>query len=226
MKQQRLLVVLVLALIVYQILQLGLSLHPVALALFGYAFIGLIIFYGGYSLEQLGLSKKQISSAWPWYVGVFFIIITSLALVFLIAPDQFADERYNFSLFQALLKSLVFLPVQTVLFEELVFRGFLYAYFVARSGIKRATVYSSLLFGLWHIGTASGVSVGVLDSLGLGNLTRIFTSIGVVLVTTIAGYIFTELRTRSGSLLTPIIAHWAINGTAIVLAALSFRLAI
>jgi membrane protease YdiL (CAAX protease family) len=156
-------------------------------------------------------------------VAVFLIIVVALGLVFLVAPDQYADERYNQSLSYALLSSLVFLPLQTVLFEELVFRGFFYTYLIDRVSAKRAAVYSSLLFGLWHIGTASGVTIGVLDSLGLGNLTRILTSIGVVLVTAVAGFIFIELRRRSDSLLTPIIAHWAINGTAIILAALSFR---
>ena len=41
--------------------------------------------------------------------------------------------------------------------------------------------------------------------------------IGTVLVTALAGAILCQLRIRSGSLLAPILAHWAINSVGVLL---------
>jgi uncharacterized protein len=43
--------------------------------------------------------------------------------------------------------SLIFVPI----YEELIFRGVVLKYFECSAGMLRAIVYSSLLFGLWHI---------------------------------------------------------------------------
>jgi membrane protease YdiL (CAAX protease family) len=36
--------------------------------------------------------------------------------------------------------------------------------------------------------------------------------VGTVLLTTVAGAVFCWLRVRSGSLLAPVLLHWALNG--------------
>jgi membrane protease YdiL (CAAX protease family) len=223
MKTWWLLLSALLFLVIYQVLQLNVGLHPLLLAVYGYIAVFLLIRIAGLDLKQLGLSKKQLRAALPWSLTVVVVIVTMLVVVYQFVPDQFADERYNLSLVNALFVSLVVLPLKTVLLEELFFRGFLYSFLLKQTSDRLATFGASVLFGLWHLGTASGVSLGFLYIFGLGDIATAVTTIGVVLVTSFAGYIFVELRKRSGSILTPIVAHWAINGTAILLAAHSLR---
>ena len=44
------------------------------------------------------------------------------------------------------------------------------------------------------------------------------TILGTVLFTALAGVVFAELRRRSGSLVAPVLLHWATNGLAVVAA--------
>jgi hypothetical protein len=49
--------------------------------------------------------------------------------------------------------------------------------------------------------------------------------LGAVLATAAAGFVFTWLRRRSGSLLAPIALHWSLNGMGALAAALVWQLA-
>jgi uncharacterized protein len=87
-----------------------------------------------------------------------------------------------------------------------------------------ATAISSVAFGLWHIIPTRGI--GAVD-VGFGNIIIQETTaiVIVIIVTTIAGVIFCEIRRRTRSLLPAIAAHWAINGTSIVIAAFCVAIA-
>ena len=94
-------------------------------------------------------------------------------------------------------------------------------------GFRGVAAAGSLLFGLWHIATSLG-----LTSSNVG-FTRIFggglpgTIAGVVLAvaaTAAAGFVFTWLRRRSGSLIAPIALHWSLNGLGALAAALVWHL--
>ena len=47
----------------------------------------------------------------------------------------------------------------------------------------------------------------------------LLTVLGTVVFTAVAGVVFAELRRRSGSVVAPLVLHWATNGLAVVAAA-------
>jgi uncharacterized protein len=103
-------------------------------------------------------------------------------------------------------QTLVEIPIATVAFEELAFRGVLDGLLARVTSPGRALALSSLLFGLWHVSPAAVVS---------GDAGSQF---GTVAATAIAGAGFHLLRRRTGSLLAPAVAHWGTNGGALAVA--------
>jgi len=66
----------------------------------------------------------------------------------------------------------------------------------------------------------SAANQAATTTLGGGGSATALRVLGTVLLTALAGAVFCWLRIRSGSLLAPIMAHWAINsvGTVLLLA--------
>jgi membrane protease YdiL (CAAX protease family) len=80
-----------------------------------------------------------------------------------------------------------------------------------------------LLFGLWHIATSLGLTssnVGFTKLFGGGLPGMLAGIVLAVIATGAAGFIFTWLRRRSGSLIAPIALHWSLNGLGALAAAL------
>ncbi len=217
----------------------GMLFFVLSLAIFNVAFIlssgwarllwssaGYLCLFAAYkteklSLESIGLARGSVKPALKYIFGVLALITFVMLLAFFVNEAAFKDTRYNQGLTAALYASAVLLPLKTVLFEEIAFRGILPALFLKfKHNRTYATVASSLLFGLWHVFLATKMGNYLLGgSLVIPNP---FVVIGIFLATSVAGYIFCELRWRSGSLLVPIAAHWFINGFAMVLAALAW----
>jgi membrane protease YdiL (CAAX protease family) len=114
----------------------------------------------------------------------------------------------------------LFIPAKTILFEELVFRGIVPALINKVSNTKSAILYSSLIFGAWHLTTALGVKSDF-TSHGF-TVPSVVVLLIIFAVTSAAGYALCYLRYKSDSLVTPLILHWFINGSAVVLAAVSW----
>lgn len=99
---------------------------------------------------------------------------------------------------------LVRIPLGTAVFEEVLFRSVLLAVAVRLWGLRRAVASTSILFGLWHVVPAwessSGSAAATVGVIG-----------ATVLITTVAGVLFALLRVWSGSVLAPVLAHWATN---------------
>ena len=142
-------------------------------------------------------------------------------IAYAFSSSSFRDPRYHHEVSTAIYSSLVILPLKTIFFEELAFRGILLGYLL-KIKLSRwyAILISSLTFGLWHISTASVLRDGSFSSQSFAHV--VFSIFGTVLLTTVAGILFCELRLRSKSLAAPIAVHWFINGAATVLAALSW----
>jgi uncharacterized protein len=108
------------------------------------------------------------------------------------------------------------IPIATALAEELLFRGVLLALFRRRRSETAAVLWTSVLFGAWHVlptidhYQGNPASDLVADS-GRGvRLAALATS----LATAGAGVVFARLRLRSRSVVAPALAHAALNVSA------------
>jgi len=103
-----------------------------------------------------------------------------------------------------------------VLPEEFAFRGVLTALLTRRFGARPAGIATAGLFGVWHVlpGLAGGGAANdaVTGVLGAGRRAAVLRVGATVLVTTVGGLLLGEVRRRSGSLLAPVLLHWAFNG--------------
>ena len=167
------------------------------------AAVGLVILVRsrGLGWAELGLSREHCKAGAGYAVAAVVVVLSVIAIGMLLpwTRPMFMNNNYA--------------TVSGALNRAWGFRG------VAAAG--------SLLFGLWHIATSLG-----LTSSNVG-FTRIFggglpgTIAGVVLAvaaTAAAGFVFTWLRRRSGSLIAPIALHWSLNGLGALAAALVWHL--
>jgi uncharacterized protein len=93
------------------------------------------------------------------------------------------------------------IPLATVTFEEVAFRGVLWASIAHDAGPVWATAVSAALFGLWHLPPHRERAVVVL---------------GTVLFTAVAGVVLAVLGQAGGGLLVPFAIHWAANGLGVL----------
>ncbi|MEU4692512.1 CPBP family intramembrane glutamic endopeptidase [Actinoplanes sp. NPDC023714] len=126
------------------------------------------------------------------------IIATAFGLALLIprARRALAEPYFPTPWRTALLE----IPLATVIFEEVAFRGVLWTLIEQAHGHVWATLITALLFGLWHISP---------DPDGRPQLL-------IVAFTTMAGLVLGLLRDLSGGLLAPIAVHWAANGLGVL----------
>jgi membrane protease YdiL (CAAX protease family) len=104
---------------------------------------------------------------------------------------------------------LLRIPVGTVAWEEIAFRGVLQATLRRVLAEPVATAVGSAVFGLWHIRpTAEALAV---NGLAPGRGARVAAVAGVVAGTAGAGAALSLLRERSGSLAAPVLLHLAAN---------------
>lgn len=107
------------------------------------------------------------------------------------------------------------IPLGTVLFEEVIFRGIFYGYLERRGGPSRALWISSLFFSFWHIVPAYEV-VSYNFRLGL-NLTGISYWIIGLAGAFCAGIFFALIRRRTGNIAGCLLAHYLINSLALLI---------
>lgn len=183
--------------------------------------IGLFI---GLSLNDLGLNNL-----WKGFViggSISVVIILATFIVSFIPPVKkifIAENHANVKKGRLIFEASVRIPLGTALVEETLFRGLLLGLLLVSYSTTTALIVSSIIFGLWHI-------LPTIDSLAkndaalaiLGTRKRWhFAGIaGVVVVTAVAGAIFSYLRIISGSILAPWLVHWAINSSGTVTSAI------
>jgi uncharacterized protein len=183
----------------------------------------------GLSWQELGLGRQTLlrgaQVAVVAAVAVAIVYAVGVAIPFTRAA--FRDTRYQMGLRGALYTALVAIPLGTVLFEEVAFRGVLWGLLSQDHEGHGATVVSAILFGLWHVlpaldlaRTHTSVQPRGADARSAPGRGRVaLTVLATVVFTALAGIVFAELRRRSGSLLAPIGLHWATNGLGVLAAA-------
>jgi membrane protease YdiL (CAAX protease family) len=175
------------------------------------------------SWADLGLSRTRLLP------GLVYGAVAAgvIALVFAVGVTvpftrrAFLDTRYRVPMRAAVLTSLVTIPLATVVFEEVAFRSVLWGLIEADHGTGAATAVTAVLFGLWHVLPAldvTGTSTAISGDRPAGRRRVLVTVAGTVVFTALAGVVFAELRGRSGSVVAPMLLHWATNGLAVVAA--------
>jgi len=182
----------------------------------------------GLGWTDLGLGREHWRSGAGYALGAVGLVGLVIAVGALLpwTRPMFLNNHYA-TLSGALVASMIIIPLQTVIPEELAFRGVLHGTLDRAWGFRGVAAAGSLLFGLWHIATSLGLTagnVGFTRILGSGPFGMIVGVIGAVDATAAAGFVFTWLRRRSGSLIAPIALHWSLNGLGALAAALVWHL--
>lgn len=194
------------------------------------AAIGLVVLMrcSGLGWVDLGLGREH----WKSGMGYALAAVAAVALIIAVGVllpmtrPMFMNNRYA-TVSGALIASMVIIPLQTVIPEEVAFRGVLHGTLNRAWGFRGVALAGSLLFGLWHVATSLGLTgsnVGFTRLFGGGVVGMLAGVTLAVLATGAAGFVFSWLRRRSGSLIAPIALHWSLNGLGALAAALVWHL--
>ena len=194
------------------------------------AAVGLVILLrcNGLGWTELGLGREHWRSGVAYALAAIVTVVSVIAVGALLPATRpmFLNQHYA-TLSGAVVASLIVIPLQTVIPEELAFRGVLHGALNRAWGFRGVAVAGSVLFGLWHVATSLGLTrgnVGFSRLFGDGAVGMLAGVTLAVLATGTAGLVFSWLRRRSGSLLAPIALHWSLNGLGALAAALVWQL--
>ncbi len=194
------------------------------------AAVGLVFLMRANGLDwaDLGLGREHWKSGLGYAVAAVLVVaaVIGVGVLLPMTRPMFLNHRYA-TISGALIASMVIIPLQTVIPEELAFRGVLHGALHRAWGFRGVALAGSLLFGLWHVATSLGLTssnVGFTRILGGGVVGMLAGVTGAVLATGAAGFVFSWLRRRSGSLIAPIALHWSLNGLGALAAALVWHL--
>ncbi len=194
------------------------------------AAIGLVFLMRANGLEwtDLGLGREHWKSGLGYALAAVAVVGSVIAVGVLLPMTRpmFMNSHY-LTVSGALIASMIVIPLQTVIPEELAFRGVLHGALNRAWGFRGVALAGSLLFGLWHVATSMGLTssnVGFTRLFGGGMIGMLAGVAMAVLATGTAGFVFSWLRRRSGSLIAPIALHWSLNGLGALAAALVWHL--
>jgi membrane protease YdiL (CAAX protease family) len=171
----------------------------------------------GTTWSDLGLAPNTWVSGLVWGIGSIVAIYTVYEVGSRLPRIRraFGDQNIaGMPKWRVYWEALVRLPFGTVLFEEIAFRGVLWAMLARRMDWVHATWITAVLFGLWHILGSLDLherNPGLAVS-GKPRMAQFLAVSGAVVNTALGGLLFTGLRVVSGSLLAPMGFHWATNG--------------
>jgi membrane protease YdiL (CAAX protease family) len=177
----------------------------------------------------MGLRRDRATRGLTLGVVIVAGIIIAMLLAIAISSiseilhdDRFVESSVGLLLFHALIR----IPLGTALYEEVLFRGVIFGMLARRYTPLKAAIWSSLLFGLWHILPVLDVMqtnpVGAHVS-GLSG-----TSVAVLAAvagTFLSGLVLLWIRLLANSILASVIVHIGTNSTAIIAAIVVVHLA-
>ncbi len=180
--------------------------------------------WAGLGWPELGLGRGTWRRGLAWAAAAIAVVAVVFAAgaALPLTRSAFRDARYHLGWGDALLTAFVLIPLGTVLFEEVAFRGVLWGLLRRGWGTPVATIVSSALFGVWHVLPSLGLATSnqaIGNAVGRGTSGQALSVLGTVLFTGLAGVVFCEARRRSGSLLASAGLHWAVNGLGVLAAA-------
>jgi membrane protease YdiL (CAAX protease family) len=186
--------------------------------------IGAIAWWSSVDTTELGLHRDHHPLGAIWGGGALLLVmavVVGFALVSEVrgsSQGALDDPRLQVPFLEMVYEVAFNTPLGTVVLEEFAFRGLLLALFLRHTSMWRSVLWSSLLFGAWHIlpTLTTAASNGAVEQLASTPAGLVLVVIGNVLSTAFAGAVFAYLRLRSGSLLAPALAHLATNDISFV----------
>lgn len=177
------------------------------------------------SWEDLGLARRRLPAGLSWGGASFALVACGYAVALAVPGLRplLTDARVaGLDGGELAYQVLVRIPLGTVLWEEVAFRGVLLAALSRLVSVRAATAASAAVFGIWHIRpTLSALAAN--DLVG-GPVLRALAVLLACLFTALAGVLFACLRLRSGSLLAPALLHLAANTLGTLAAAVAHHL--
>ena len=169
----------------------------------------------GLTADDLGLSPARLRPGLRLGAAAAAPVVAAFALAALTpATRPLLDDERTARLDNRELAYHVLLriPVGTVAWEEIAFRGVLQAALRRVLAEPAATTVACVTFGVWHIRpTAEALTV---NRLAPSRRARIAAVTAVATGTAAAGALLSALRDRSGSLAAPVLVHLAANSAA------------
>lgn len=173
---------------------------------------------GSLGLTGLTLADLMLGAG----LGVALTLPLFGGLLFERTRRMLADERVaGLSGAHLVYQVVIRVPIGTAAFEELAFRGVLFAAWLQVGSITVAALISSIAFGLWHI--APTVNLIAANTPTLGPRARIKAVGATVLAMTGAGVALVWLRVETGGLAAPWALHATLNSLATVAAVMAHR---
>lgn len=188
------------------------------------------------SRESLGLTRRSLLRSSALGIAIAVALALPPVIVIVIAPFVTGEpveygDITTFSGREMAVRLGFTSLIRTALFEELAFRGVLYAYFLRafgstarapivdplgplvpdrRSADGRTILWTSLVFAIWHVVITSRTVVEseVIDAVWLVP-PAILISLGATFV---GGLVFAWLRWRTGGVAGPFFVHWLTVG--------------
>jgi uncharacterized protein len=183
--------------------------------------LGLTAFAGrvGCSPDDLGIRREDLRSGLRTGLCAAAVAAGGVAAGAALPATRgfFHDERVSgLSRSEDVYHLALRIPLATALAEELLFRGALLALLRQRRPTSAAVLWTSLLFGAWHVLPTIDHYQGnpARDLVANPGRGRRLAVLATTVSTTGAGAIFAGLRLRSRSVLAPVLAHAAINMSA------------
>ncbi len=183
--------------------------------------VGLTTFarHAGCSRSDLGIGVEDARSGLRAGLGAAALAGGAVALAAALPATRryFHDRRVSgVGRGEAAYHVAVRIPLATALAEELLFRGALLALFRQRRSPATAVLWTSLLFGAWHVLPTIDHYQGnpASDLAADPGRGRWLAVLATTLSTAAAGGAFGWLRLRSRSVLAPILAHAAVDVSA------------
>jgi membrane protease YdiL (CAAX protease family) len=179
----------------------------------------------GLTADDLGLGRGRLRSGLRLGAVAAAPVLAAYAAAVVIPAVRpvLRDERVaNLTGGQRAYHVLLRIPVGTVAWEEIAFRGVLAGALLRVLPEPGATAWGSAVFGAWHIRPTAQALAG--NGLAVGRIPRLAAVTGAVAATGAAGAFLSVLRGRSGSLAAPVIVHLAANCGGPLASALAARL--
>jgi tRNA pseudouridine32 synthase/23S rRNA pseudouridine746 synthase len=165
------------------------------------------------SALELGLDQRRARASALVGAAISLVVVVPPLLFILLAPlfnggavqDGEITGRSGAGLGFFL---LVRQPLGTALFEELAFRGVLYASWARAGGNRLAIIASSAVCALWHI-VITPSTVAESGFVDRGPAVAIGVAVSLIGLF-VGGLIFAYLRWRTQSIAAAVVAHWLI----------------